>query len=796
MANNDNNQQNNHSDDFDIDVEGRFSGEFKSNGNESNTPNETPQNIDNGSNDASDMSNNSGPMNQQSDNIDNSDTSTNDLNDKDVNNLNDNASNDLESNNDEDDLSKDNAENTDASDENGSIEDGNESDIDENGDSSDIDGDENTDESENSSDMDNNDFENDESKELDANDLNGQSFDDSEQLANDLPHHHANPDEDASKEDDAAEHNNPDEDASKENDATQDSVDDDSTKENDATQDNVDDDSKKENDASNDSVDDDSKKDQDDEQLEEVDPNNNDADGDDEILSEPNTNTEKGIQKGAEALGYGDEAKGLQTAKNLSDSLKNAKGASKEKLQSAAKELGETTLKGIIKTTIISYGWPIILAVAAILLIIFFTVGMFFIMGSGTDDDESNGCSSGDAMDASASITSSKDADKNAETIYKYLKSHVKGSNPKAIAGLLGNMWVESAASFDAKTIQGNNKYNDEWARDPGTNGYAFGIAQWDGGRRVNLIKYGESKGKKWDDLGIQLDFLLNHDGSDSDLVKKLLKSDDSVESNVTKFLDQWERGDTAHQSLGKRQAAAKKYYAKFADIKVDDESGDSNLSDAADAGGDNSDACGGDAEGKTDGTMGASVEPNGAKGNILKVWNSKKEIPEKYRKVITLPDFSEKALDVLPGNPYVGSGNRGQCTEFTWGYMSQLWSGKQTTGDVGGYTDGNGQVIWKAYKNHGAKITKKPTVGYGFSGGPPIEIGGTIPGVGHTGVVVGVLEDGKYIIANYNLRGEANRDHYTRSLTYALVDGQPKSGQQITFFSGIGKPKVKVDKK
>ena len=192
---------------------------------------------------------------------------------------------------------------------------------------------------------------------------------------------------------------------------------------------------------------------------------------------------------------------------------------------------------------------------------------------------------------------------------------------------------------------------------------------------------------------------------------------------------------------------------------------------------------------------MGASVKPNGAKGNVLKVWNSKKEIPEKYRKVITLPDFSEKALDALPGNPYL-SGNRGQCTEFTWGYMSQLWSGKQTTGDVGGYTDGNGQVIWKAYKNHGAKITKNPTVGYGFSGGPPIEIGGTIPGVGHTGVVVGVLEDGKYIIANYNLRGEANRDRYTRSLTYALVDGQPKSGQQITFFSGIGKPKVKVDKK
>ena len=484
----------------------------------------------------------------------------------------------------------------------------------------------------------------------------------------------------------------------------------------------------------------------------------------------------------------------MQTAKNLSDSLKNAKGASKEKLQSAAKELGETTLKGIIKTTIISYGWPIILAVAAILLIIFFTVGMFFIMGSGTDDDESNGCSSGDAKDASASITSSKDADKNAEAIYKYIREHVKGSSSKSTTALLGNMWIESGQTFDPKTIQSGSKYNESSAKDESVGGYAFGIAQWDMGRRVKLLEYADKKGKKWDDLGLQLDYLLNGDGSDSDLVKKILKADGSVESLTARYMNEWERAG-AKDSLGQRQAAAKKYYAKFADIEVDEGSSDSNLSDAADAGEDNSDACGDDADGKTDGTMGASVKPNGAKGNVLKVWNSKKEIPEKYRKVITLPDFSEKALDALPGNPYL-SGNRGQCTEFTWGYMSQLWSGKQTTGDVGGYTDGNGQVIWKAYKNHGAKITKNPTVGYGFSGGPPIEIGGTIPGVGHTGVVVGVLEDGKYIIANYNLRGEANRDRYTRSLTYALVDGQPKSGQQITFFSGIGKPKVKVDKK
>lgn len=781
-------------------------------------------NNDNRNNDLSDNNTNQNDNNNQDNNndfdkdneLDNeSDQDTNDLENNEENdnmndlnedesNINDNSNlNDSNELDNDDDLSNENNDddNHDLDDSNSESETGNEDDINnlndsDNDNTSDTTGDsdneqndlsndsgddksndnQNTDDSSNNNDSNNgyddgsskNNTTNDNSSELDPSDLNtssNQSNDDINNMSKDLPSNQTNPDEDSKKENDTATDSNPDTDSKKENDA--------------ATDSNPDTDSKKENDAVNDTnPDEDSKKGQ------------SSSDNSSDVNSDPNNNLEKGIQKGASALGFGDEAKAAQTAKNLKDSLNDAKGNSKEKMQSAIKELGVSTAKGAVKAAAISYLWPVLLAVLALIFVSILVFGSFTLMNNESDDD---GCSADDKSAAMGSITTSKNADKNAENIYKYIISNSDGSTPKGVAALLGNIFHESAQTFDPSTIQGGSKFDKSAAMNPSVNGYAFGISQWDGGRRVKLLEYAEKKGKKWDDLELQLDYLLNGDGSDSDLIKKLIKSDGEVEQITDDIMRQWERAG-ATDSIGSRQAAAKKYYAKFSDIKAGSKS---NISDSTDAGADNSDACGGGAEGKTDGTMGASVEPNGGTGDVLEVWEGKDKIPEKYRKLITLPDFSEKALDAMPNNIYLSTNNRGQCTELTWGYMSQLWSGTQPTAGSGGggYVDGNGQVIWKAYKENGAKITKNPTVGYGFSGGPPIEIGGTIPGVGHTGVVVGVLEDGKYIIANYNLRGEANRDHYTRSLTYALVDGQPKSGQQITFFSGIGKPKIKVDK-
>lgn len=48
---------------------------------------------------------------------------------------------------------------------------------------------------------------------------------------------------------------------------------------------------------------------------------------------------------------------------------------------------------------------------------------------------------------------------KNAEKIYEYEMKNVDGAKPKAVAAHLGNMEVESAHTFDPKTIQGGNDF-------------------------------------------------------------------------------------------------------------------------------------------------------------------------------------------------------------------------------------------------------------------------------------------------------------------------------------------------
>lgn len=473
---------------------------------------------------------------------------------------------------------------------------------------------------------------------------------------------------------------------------------------------------------------------------------------------------------------------------NKAQKLNEIKNMSKEQAAKELYEVGKTVVKqkiiAAIATTIAPYLLPIILGVIAIILVIFIIIGAMISVSENKKSPE-EGCKVVEQNSSDVNIKSG-DAEKNAKTIYDYEMKHVKGATSKGAASHLGNLYVESAHSFDPKTIQDNNAFKESIAKDPTTGGYAFGIAQWDSERRVNLLKFAEKKKKKWNDFGTQLDFMLNHDSSDSDVIKKLLKKDSDIKDTTESIMNEWERaGDKS--SLGERQSAAKKYYAKFS--KSDsDSSKDDNLDDASDAASDNSDAtqnsgCDtGSSTGKTSGKLGASVKANGHSGKILKKWKSKDQIPKKYSKHIELPDFSNKKLIDSSKNIFPPTGNKGECTELTWAYMSQLWKGEQPT-------DGNGNVIYKAYKQKGAKTTNNPTVGYGFSSNPPYA-GAALSSVGHTGVVIGVMDDGKWLMSNYNLNGEGS-NHKKRVETFALVDGNKKSGG-IKFFSGVGGPKIK----
>jgi surface antigen len=206
----------------------------------------------------------------------------------------------------------------------------------------------------------------------------------------------------------------------------------------------------------------------------------------------------------------------------------------------------------------------------------------------------------------------------------------------------------------------------------------------------------------------------------------------------------------------------------------------DDNISDAEGAASDNSDdggTCSGGGDDDIKGKIGDSVAANGGSGKVIKDFHG--HIPAKYKKYVKAPKFDKK---YLAKSQFGAFGCAGQCTELTWAYMTQMWTGEQPS-------NGNGHDLARSYKARGAKVTNKPTVGYGFSSDPPYAGSGDA-GTGHTGVVVGVLPGGKWILANYNLHLEAPQRH----LTYALVDGNPKKGG-TKFFSGVGKVKKKYKK-
>lgn len=471
---------------------------------------------------------------------------------------------------------------------------------------------------------------------------------------------------------------------------------------------------------------------------------------------------------------------------NLSKGLK-LKELSEMNKKEAADQLADTAksmAKKKIAESIVTYISPILLPLAIILIVLFLVLTIIMTIVAQNNENErmneaKEGCNVTDK--ASSNIANSKNANKNALNIYKYTKKNVKGSTNKGIAAWLGNIYVESGNTFSSSTIQGGAKYKESIAKDPNAGGYAFGFAQLDSDRRVKLLKYADKKGKKWSDMDLQLDYILNHDGTDSSLIKKLLKKDSDMKGLTENIMNQWERAG-AKDSLSERQAATSKYYSKISKI----DSGDSNISDATSSSSDNSDAgsnsgCNSDSNSKTDGELGDSVKANDKSGTVIKQWKSKDDIPKKYKKHISLPDYKGEKLNSSE-NIFPATHNKGQCTELVFSYMSQLWKGTQPT-------NGNGNVIYKAYEAKGAKITSNPTVGYGFSSNPPYA-GAALASVGHTGVVIGVMPDGKWLMSNYNLNGEANKDE-SRVETFALVDGNKKK-DGVTFFSGIGGAKIK----
>lgn len=422
-------------------------------------------------------------------------------------------------------------------------------------------------------------------------------------------------------------------------------------------------------------------------------------------------------------------------------------------------------------------------------------------ISSGGDSDDSSSDDSKDKKDkdSKGSSESEKFNSENIKTIYDKLHGDY-GFSGKFIAGIMANWQVES--NIEPIATEGDSghfsKSKAKAATDVTSQGIGWG--QWTNERHTQIVDYAKKKDKDWWDGELQLDFMVNQDSSKETLKKLAKNSGDDPKDETVNFHDEWEvsasdratvlaeRGDIADDIwdyMKKNGMDGEKDEKKI--DKIDGSKGESapkGESSATTKGKEmGADPCanagGGEDNSGSEGTgeIGESTKKNGKKGDTIGSNYEYDDVPKKYKKYIKLPKFDKKYLD-KPGNPYLGD-NEGQCTELTWAYMWQLWGKRQAQGDTSAEVDGNGDVIWKSYKTHGAKITEKPTVGYGFSSKPPYANASSSP-PGHTGVVAGVMPDGKFIIAQYNVNPHPAK---SRKVLYSVIDGTDGG---IKFFSGV----------
>lgn len=124
--------------------------------------------------------------------------------------------------------------------------------------------------------------------------------------------------------------------------------------------------------------------------------------------------------------------------------------------------------------------------------------------------------------------------DENARAIYSHLAS--KGIPANVIAGIMGNLQAESG--FNSSAV--------------GDGGQSIGLAQWYDSRGNNLRNFAKQRGKEWNDVGTQLDFLLDEiQQSNPDLLQRMAKL--SPHEAAILFHDEFERSADTPEMKARR---------------------------------------------------------------------------------------------------------------------------------------------------------------------------------------------------------------------------------------------------
>lgn len=165
-----------------------------------------------------------------------------------------------------------------------------------------------------------------------------------------------------------------------------------------------------------------------------------------------------------------------------------------------------------------------------------------------------------------------KDVEK---TIWDYLKG--KGLNDYAVAGIMGNLRVESV--LRATNLQ--NAYEKRLGMDDATytaavddgsytnfvrDSAGYGLAQWTyWSRKQNLLDYAKQAGKSIGDLGMQLDFLWQEMQGYKSLMTVLNVAKSVREASDALLLQYEKPADQSESAKMKRAGYGQGYYNKFA---------------------------------------------------------------------------------------------------------------------------------------------------------------------------------------------------------------------------------------
>lgn len=371
-----------------------------------------------------------------------------------------------------------------------------------------------------------------------------------------------------------------------------------------------------------------------------------------------------------------------------------------------------------------------LIAILGLVFLIVLILGMFA--------GNSNQCQS---TNTSVTVTTNADKEAVAQSIHDNLKK-VSVVTEAGIAGYLGNMEVESG--FNPKIIESNATYDETKALNANLSGYAFGLNQWDSARRVALLTYAKAQSKQWSDASLQLDFALNHDGTNSDLLKQGLKMTDV--NQATEFLRaKWERGGQG--TTTKRQSFARNWYAKFSN-------GSSNTAiDTATNGAET-----------TQNTDNTTNNASGCTTNVTQGMGTSgapvKEIPSAYKNKIKDTNFTATSST----NTYAF----GQCTWYVYNRMQEL--GTPVENGLG-----NGAEWGKNAKAKGYQTDSQPHVAWAVSFSQGAD--GADATYGHVAVVEAISDDKKhFLVSECNVVSSGSGTVSFRELT---------AGTGVTFIQG-----------